>query len=255
MSSEKQNVTSGGKDYDILNGRDNTLAELVRYAWKRQNSIPKSVNPSFQENYSGQYSSVAQVDERAWILDGGHGGIQTWQSYVPLHRTIILLGGGLEINTVEAPFLDKYKLEKIVRELMNQTEGMTFYIDGHDEHEEITLVKDGQRKYPNPDDDPFYFKTAPYAAFTVPDDPTLASTSMYDKQQVAIYYEEVWALALKFKKEPEHKDYSLRAHHWGSVYELDTTWKIHLVDIEEHLEAYKKNAYKMNEGTNYTRNP
>jgi hypothetical protein len=127
---------------------------------------------------------------------------------------------------------------------MKQTEGMTFYID---EHDEITLVKDGNRKYPNSDEDPFYFKTGPYAAFTVPDDPTLPSTSMYDKQQIAIYYEEIWALALKFKKNPEHKDHTLKAHHYASGYELDTTWKIHLIDIEEHLEAYRKNAYeKMN---------
>jgi hypothetical protein len=253
MSSEKQGTTTGTKDYVILNGQDKTIPELVKYAWKRQNSIPKTVNPSFQENYSGQYSSVAQVDDRAWILDGGHGGIHTWQSYVPVNRTIILMGGGVEINTVEAPFLDKYKLEHIVRELMDQTEGMKFYID---EHEEITLVKDRQRKYPKPEDDPFYFKTGPYSAFTVPKDPTLTSTSMYDKQQVAIYYEELWALALRFKNDPEHEDHTLRAHHWGSGYELDTTWKIHLVDIEEHLEAYRKNAYRTtNQETNYTKNP
>ena len=242
---------SGIKSYDILNGKDNSLPDLVKYAWQRQNSIPKQVNPSFQENFSGQYSSVAQVDDRAWILDGGHGGIHTWQSYVPLNRTIILMGGGVEINTVEAPFLDKYKLEKIVRELMDQTEGMKFYIDGHNVHEEITLVENGKRKDPA-EKDPYYFKTGPYPGFTVPKDPTLGSTSTYDKQQIAVYYEELWALALRFKKDPEHEDYTLRAHHWGSGYELDTTWKIHLVDIGEHLDAYRKNADKY---MNYSKSP
>jgi hypothetical protein len=243
MSRDEQDKMWGGKDYAILNSRNNTnLAELVEYAWKRQNSIPKSVNPSFQENFSGQYSTVAQVDDRAWILDGGHGGIHTWQSYAPVNRTIILLGGGVEINTIEAPFLDKYKLEYIVRKLMDETESMKFYIDD----EEITLVNDRKRKYPNPDHDPFYFKTGPYAGLTVPKDPTLASTSMYDKQQVAIYYEEIWALAVEFKKGPKHEDHTLRAHHWGSGYELDTTWKLRLVDLGDHLDAYKKNAYKMN---------
>ncbi|HKI07981.1 MAG TPA: hypothetical protein VKA09_06270 [Nitrososphaeraceae archaeon] len=246
-------MSSNDQDYVILNTPEqkSELTKLVEYAWRRQNSIPKSVNPSFQENFSGQYSSVAQVDESAFVLDGGHGGIQTWQSYLPTERTIIVLGGGTELNTVEASFLEKYKLEYIVRQLMNQTEGMIFYVDGHDK----TLVKDRQRKYPNLDDDPFYFKSGPYAAFTVPDDPTLASATTYDKQQVAIYYSEIWALALKFKKEPQQQDHTLRAHHWVGGYELNTTWKIHLVDIDEHLDAYKKNAYKMNQDTNYTKNP
>lgn len=251
MSSEKQDVISNDENYDILNSLNNQeLADLVKYAWKRQNSIPESVNPSFQENFSGQYSAVAQVDDRAWILDGGHGGIHTWQSYAPVNRTIILMGGGVEINTIEAPFLDKYKLEYIVRKLMEQTEGMRFYVD----NKEIALVKDRQRKYHNPDDDPFYFKTGPYPAFTVPNDPTIRSTSAYDKQQVAVYYEEIWALALKFKKGSKGEDHTLRAHHWGSGYELDTTWKIHLVDLDEHLDAYRRNAYNVKQETNSTRN-
>lgn len=251
MSSDKQDVTSYGGSYDILNSLNNQeLADLVKYAWKRQNSIPKSVNPSYQENFSGQYSAVAQVDDRAWILDGGHGGRHTWQSYVPINRAIILMGGGVEINTIEAPFLDKYKLEYIVRKLMDQTEGMKFYVDD----KEIILVNDRQRKYPNPDDDPFYFKTGPYTAFTVPDDPTISATSMYDKQQVAVYYEEIWALALKFKKGSKGEDRTLRAHHWGGGYELDTTWKIHLVDLDEHLDAYKNSANMTSQEMNSTRN-
>ncbi|MDQ3968926.1 MAG: hypothetical protein M3275_11100 [Thermoproteota archaeon] len=233
---------SGQTNYVILNTTmpKHELTELVKYAWKRQNSLPKSVNPSFQENFSGQYSVVAQDADRAWILDGGHGGIHTWQSYVPVNRPVILMGGGVEINTVEAPFLDKYKLEQIVEKLMEGTEGMEFYIDGK---EIENSFKDDGRKYAKPEDDPYYFKTGPYAAFTVPNDPTMSSTSMYDKQQVAVYYEELWALAVEFKQKDE--DHTLRAHHWGSGYELDTTWKIHLVDLEEHFNTYKKNASKM----------
>jgi hypothetical protein len=244
------------KDYDILNTQADQverLRKLVEYAWRRQNSIPKPVNPSFQENFSGQYSSVAQIDDSAFILDGGHGGIHTWQSYVPVDRTIILMGGGVEANTVEAQFLDKYKLEHIVGELVDLTEGMKFYIGRPDGVvEEIAVVEKGGRLKGEKEKDPYYFKTGPYPAFTVPKDPTLASTTMYDKQQVAVYYEELWALALRFKRHPKHEDYILRAHHWGSGYELDTTWKIHLVDIDEHLEAYKKYRDKRK---NYSKNP
>jgi hypothetical protein len=238
-------VSSNDQDYVILNTLEekSELAKLVEYAWRRQNSIPKSVNPSFQENFSGQYSSVAQVDDDTWILDGGHGGINTWQSYVPEKKTIILLGGGFEINTVEAPLLYKEDLISTVTRIMNETMEMKFYVDDN----KIIVVEDGKRK--PPDEDPYFFKSGPHPGITVPKDPTLASTSMYDKQQVAIYYEEVWALAVKFNKGAK-SDHILRAHHWGSGYQLDTIWKIHLVDLEEHLKRFNEDAEKKN----YTKN-
>jgi hypothetical protein len=217
------------------------LEEFVRYAWKRQNSIPRSVNPSHQENFSGPYSSVAQTNDRVWILDGGHGGTNTWESYVPKDIIIILMGGGAELNTIEAPLSDRYELESTVRTVMDNTDEMTFYVDG----EKIEVVVNRKKQFDWPDNDPYYFKTGLYPAFTVPDDPTLASTSMYGNPQVAIYYAEIWALAVNFNG--EGSDHTLRARHSGSGYRLDTEWKIHLVDLNKQLGQFEEDKKKYDE--------